>query len=165
MNDNLFDTLVHRLQNMEPFTIQKLGPDKVPVDWFTVEPSQLVSLVMLHPANIYADIQQIGVQILEWSRYVSQCQRMWEIHERRLRVYKAAYVVKGKETDPKVAIALLEQGYRSTPEYAELSEAVERASDAYNSVQGVLEALKTKRDMLKTFVRRGRDGNPEILAD
>lgn len=161
---SLYDQSVHRLQNMTPFNVQKLGPNG-PEDWWEVHPKDLVGIVIVHPAGLLADVQQAGVQQMEWARHVAQTQRVWEIHERILRTWKAGQVVKGKEADPKAAISFLEAQYRTDPHYAVLAQNVERAAEAHNCAQAVLDAVKLKAQMLRTFVRRGRDGNPEILAD
>lgn len=159
-----YDKHVQRLQNMSPFNIQRLDESGEPVDWWEIEPSTLVGMVLIDEATLHQSILDLGVQVMEWARYVSWCQRICDVHERRLRVFKAKMIVAGKEKDPKVAIALLEAAYRQLPEYEELSVAVDRATDAYNSTCAVVEALKAKREMLKTFARRMHDGNPEILA-
>ncbi len=161
---NQADQHIHRLQNLAPFTIQKLNAEGEPEDWWTVEPASLVGMVILNPTTLHQSILDMGVYIMEWSRHVARAQRIWEIHERRRTVWKAAQLVEGKEKDPKAPQWMLEAAYRQHPDYERLSANVDRAAEAHNCAQAVVDALKAKRDMMRSFVRRGHDGNPEILA-
>jgi hypothetical protein len=160
-----YDECVHRLQNLPSFTLSTIQEDGSIVPWWTVNPADLVPTLILRHARLHEDIQQIGVQIFEWARHVALAQRVWEIRERRLRVWKAEAFAAAKEKDPKAAKYMVEEAYRQLPDYENLCSEVDKAAEVHQCAQGVLDALKAKRDMLRSFVRRGRDGNPEILAD
>lgn len=160
----IYDAAVHRVQNLSPFNIQTLDDAGEPVDWWEVQPKDLAPQVVVNPATLGDDVSILPVQILEWSRHVARTQRVWEIRERRLRVWKARAIVAGKEENSKAPISLLESAYRTLPEYEKLASEVDRAAEAHNCATAMLDALKAKRDMMRNFVRRGVDGNPEILA-
>lgn len=161
---NAADEAVHRLQNIAPFTLQTILESGVIEDWWSPSPNELAELCVLREDRLYSDIVQIPVRIMEWSRIVAQAQRIWEIRTRELRTWKATEVVAGKEEDPKAAQYVLEEKYRGKEAYVALSEKVERAAEAVNAATAVLDGLKAKKDMLRMFVARNKDGNPEILA-
>lgn len=158
------DEAIHRLQNMAPFTLFTILDDGSITEWWTPSPSELAELVVLREDRLHQDIVQIGVHIMEWSRIAAQAQRVWEIQTRVLRTWKAQQMVEGKEKDAKAPQWLLEEQYRQKPKYDELSESIERAAEASNAANAVLEGLRAKKDMLRMFVRRTQDGNPEIHA-
>jgi hypothetical protein len=158
------DTIIARLQNMAPFNIHEVTGDGDTQPWFVVT-SAIVRDLVITEHNILEQVQQLASQIMYWGRLQAQAKRIWEIEERRYRIWRDKALLqfaKLKEREQsKTTKDQLEQQMRGTPGYHLWQERLERAEEAYNSVGAVLEGFRAKKELMRLVViRRAEDAAP-----
>jgi len=149
------------------------------VPWYEVT-GAIVDDLVLHDQNVGIQVQAIAAQIAHWSRLTAQAKRVWEIEERRYRIWRSKrelyYSEEPAEGTEKRGWALTKTGspkkptldaisalIRTEDEYEQWQDRIERAEEAFSAASGILDAFKAKRDMIRTVVWRNRDsGQPEL---
>jgi hypothetical protein len=175
----MLDQLIQRYQRLQPYSIYAINAEGAVSPWFEVTGAVAGELV-LNEQNLAQQVQYISVQISYWARLAAQCKRVWEIEDRNYRIWRSKTWLeilrepegdedkpgwrKTAKGDPKAPTKeQAEALYRMNPEYAAWQNRIERAEEAYNATQGILDACKAKRDMLKIAIRRNREtGAPEL---
>ena len=140
----------------------------------------VVNDLALHDQNVGVQVQAIAAQVAHWARLAAQAKRVWEIEERDYRIWRSGREVfyhtepdEGQEkrgwartktgAPKKPANDMIDSLIRTEPAYREWQNRIERAEEACTSAEGILEAFKAKRDMIRTVVWRNRDtGQPEL---
>lgn len=175
----ILDAYVQRYQNLEPFNVYSVDAEGEVTPWYEVN-GTIVQDLVLNDQAVGGQVQAIGAQIGHWARLVAQCKRVWEIEERNYRIWRSRtwldlinrpkiipgtseYEEKagwGRTAKGELKAPTKEQAealYRVDPEYAEWQNKIERAEEAYNAAEGILQAFKAKRDALRMVVRRNRE--------
>lgn len=159
-----FDAIVQRLQNLAPFNVYQITPDGTMAPWYEV-PGEIIKDVVIHAEGLATQVQVVAGQVAHWGRITAQAKRVWEAEERKYRVWKARQYL--ESVDPKrkpngwkkPTEKAIEAGYRLHPDYEALQLAIERAEEAYNSAQTLLDAFKAKQFALTSAVKRNADGS------
>lgn len=155
------DAYVARFQNLPTFNIYAVCADDGLEPWFEVGGDDLVRELVVDELDYMNDVACLPPLIQKWGRLSAQARRVWEVEERKLRSWKARFVIKtikdaeaAKEKRP--AKDAIEAMYRADAGYAERCRAVERAEEACNAAEAVLAAFRAKKDLLVRFatVRR-----------
>jgi len=168
--DNSADAIVARLQRMYPWKVQQVGKTGEPEDWFTVPPDKIVQELVIKEANLLAEVQVISAQIMYYGRLTAQCKRIWEIRERKYRVWRDGQALAlidptGKpKAWKKPTQAQVDQTIRTTPKYEVHYAAIEAAEEAYNATNAVLDGFRAKRDMMKAAIIRRNENSAPILC-
>lgn len=166
------DAIISRLQNMHPFNIWKIIENKngtVTIEpWYEVDGSIVHDLV-IKEHNLREQVQVVAAQIIHWGRMVSQTKRVWEITERLYRQWRDAQVLalldppkKAKDWKRPTEMMVNAQ-IRTMKDYAFHYQAQERAEEAYNSANLILDGFRAKKEMLKVAVIRRRDDGTPML--
>lgn len=163
--DNTHDAIVHRLQAIQPFTIQQIDTTTgTPSPWAQVTGPSILRDVVINPHSLRDQVDTISGFIAHWGRLVAQTRRVWQVHDRRYRHWRSTIELQvlkeGIEgLDKKPTVAAIEAHYRSLPEYAVMQTAIEDAEEAYNSAVAIFEAFKEKASQLRRDVRFNQDGS------
>jgi len=165
--NNLLDAYIARFQNMPPFNIYALADDGVnAVPWYEVT-SEIVKDLVVNELTIPAQVATIAADIQKWGRLTALAKRIWELEERGYRAWRSAFQLKVVNPDDKPkdwkkpTADTVESLYRIEPEYHRWHTRTERAEEAYNATEGVLQAFRAKKDMLYRFApRHFDDGMP-----
>ena len=169
----MLDEHIQKLQNMEPFQIYSIGSNGDVKPWYEVTGAIIQDLV-LRDQDIAMQVQMIAAQIAHWARMVTQCRRVWEIEQHNYRIWRSERFLyywespagddekpgwtKTAKGDPKAPTKeKIEALYRTDPDYVMWQIAIERAGEATSSAQGILDAFKAKRDVIRTVVWKNRD--------
>ncbi len=164
MNPGDLDLYLSRLQNQPSWNIHAVSQDgHSTIPWFEVGPDIYRELVV----NDFAAPAQaavLGAEIQKWGRLAALARRVWQVEERNYVAWRSAYLLKIYDPEEKPAgwkRPTKEQGesmYRSEPRYHQLQAQIERAEEAYNATDTVVQALKAKKDALIRFTSRYHDG-------
>lgn len=167
-NVALLDQYVARLQNVQPFNIFSIAGDGSIAPWYEVK-GDIVRDLIINESNLYAQVATVSAQVMHWGRLVAQARRIWEIEERNYRQWRARFTLdalnpKDKpESWKKPSQDHIEAMYQSTPEYAEHYKKIERAEEAFNAAQAIVDAFKAQRDMLRAaIVKHNDEGKPRL---
>jgi len=161
--EQLLAEYIQRLQNIQPFNIYKIDDDTGAVaPWFEVT-AEVVHDLVLREQGLGYQVQIIAGEIQKWNRLMAQCQRVWQIEERKYRIWRDGLYLAAIDPDDKPAgwkkppeSALAAQA-RVHPEYGRYYQAIERAEEAYNACKAVVEGFRAKKDMMKSYVVRYYD--------
>ncbi len=152
-----FDARVARLQHLEPFTVQRLNAAGVPEDWFAVT-GAIVAELVISPVRYEEQLALVSAQVGYWSRVSAQARRVLAVRERAYRAWQAAQYNAALTPDGdgwrKPTEKAIESGYRQHPDYPRYNEAIERAREAVEAVDGIVEAFKTQRVALRAVGER-----------
>ena len=165
----VLDEYVQRLQNLSPFNIYKINADGSVEPWWEVT-SAITADLVIYEQTLGHQVQIISGEINKWHRLKAQCYRVWQIEERGYRVWRDRFYLnaidpEGKEDGwKKPTEKAIEAMYRTSDEYATWNARIERAQEAHDSCDAIVEALRAKRDMLKTYVLSSRDGAAHQLS-
>lgn len=137
--------------------------------WYVVDGSVAHQLV-IREVELTEQVQLIAGQIMHWGRLAAQAKRVWEVEERNYRIWRDGTLLKLLEAAPgegekKKAPAQwqAEAMMRADPGYRTYQVRLERAEEAYNVAQAILEGFQAKKEMMKSAVIRSReDGAPRL---
>ena len=159
--DNFLDQYIARLQNVPGvniFAIADEGQNAVP--WFELSMPTVVADLVVNELTIPSQLSVVTAEIQKWGRFAALTKRVWELEERRYRAWKAAFYLAAVDpTDKpegwkKPTEGMLEAMYRTQPDYHRLQARVERAEEAYNTVDTTLQAFRAKKDVLIASKRK-----------
>jgi hypothetical protein len=158
--DNLLDQYIARFQNIPSFNIHALAGDGMKsVPWYEVTPA-IINDLIVNELTIPAQVATIAAEIQKWGRLAALAKRIWELEERGYRAWRSEFMLQefnpeGKPTGwKKPSTDTVEAMYRVSPEYAAWQIRVERAEEAYNATEALLQAFRAKKDMLMRFAPR-----------
>lgn len=158
--DNLLDQYIARFQNIPSFNIHALGADGLQaVPWYEVT-AEIVRDLVINELTIPMQVATIAADIQKWGRLAALAKRIWELEERAYRSWRSASMLKSLDpTDKpdgwkKPTTDAVEAMYRADPDYAKYQVRVERAEEAYNATEALLQAFRAKKDMLIRFAPR-----------
>lgn len=175
------DAHVQRLQNLPSFNIHSVdGDGKTTKPWYEVS-GVVVREIAINSNNLAVEVEVVSAQVAAWGRLAAQAKRIWEVTERRYRIWRdtkmlsyleppvtAAKKGKAKEGDEAEKWKAPTEAMRNAmihiePEYTQWQVDLERAEEAYNAALAVQDGFKAKRDMLKTYaVRVGDESAPHL---
>ena len=122
--------------------------------------SAVVGDLVVNELTIPAQLATVTAEIQKWGRFAALTKRVWELEERRYRAWRSEFQLhaidpEGKPKEWKKPTAdTVESMYRTQPEYHRLQARVERAEEAYNTVEATLQAFRAKKDVLIALKRR-----------
>jgi hypothetical protein len=161
--DNLLDQYIARFQNIPSFNIHALADDGMKsIPWYEVTP-EIVRDLVINELTIPIQVDTIAGDIQKWGRLSALAKRIWEIEERRYRAWRSAFMLKALDPSgkpdgwKKPTTDAIEAGYRVDPDYAKHQVQVERAEEAYNATESLLQAFRAKKDMLMRFALKYHD--------
>lgn len=159
---SLFDALVHRLQNIPSFNIHCINPDGTTSSWWEVTGDYIMKEVLIDENKLQEEVQCISGKIAHWGRYLSQCQRVSDIKKREYRIWKATKYVSFRSDGEKRTEKEIDSLIRIDSMYSQMYKEQERADEAHNSIQLIVDALLCKKSIIEKMVyRKNReDGAP-----
>ncbi len=164
------DEIIQQLQNLHPWNIQENLDDGTVQDWFAVTGPGIVPDLVIREDTLHEQVQLIASQIMYWGRMLAKTKLIWEIAERKYRVWRddMALTLTNPEGRPegwkKPTDKTVERLARTHPEYTAWYETTEKAEEAYNSTQAVLEGFKAKKEVMKMAVVRHKDNSAPTLS-
>lgn len=168
MDQTLLDKMTQKFQNMASVHLYSIDVEGRVHQWWTIDPKEcLMPELVLVEANLSEQVQTISANITYWQRYVAQAKRVWEVREREYRVWRDGKMLELAVPEPgstKVpAKDLREAKMRQDPEYLAYYNRTEEAEETYNTLVGMVDGLKAKREMMNLVVRRHvTDGAPYL---
>lgn len=163
----MLDAIIDRLQRIHSFNIHAVQEDGSVAPWWEVTGASVVPELIVTEADIMEQVQTISARIMHWGRMVAQCKRVCDIEERGYRAWRSQFFLNllvevgdGKKPTDKI----MEAQMRVTPEYAEWYERTERAEEAYNTANAVLDGFRAKKEMLRLAVYRRNEDGAAILS-
>lgn len=162
MDDAQYQAYIDRLTKIFPTEVKSIGEDGDTLIQGVVVDGNVVHDLILYPHTLDQQRTVNPSQIMWWGALLARAKRVWQIESRRLTIWKAAFRLKhegteSEETGKKLTKAQVEDLYRQEAEYLTLNIAVERAEEAYNTVEMAVEAFKAKGWFLNRDSRRGAD--------
>jgi hypothetical protein len=168
--EELFSQYMARFQNLPPFNIHKMVDDgRATTPWYDVHPSEhVIPELVIDELNLAHQVQTVTGQIHKWGRLESIAKRVWQIAERRYRVWRSKFFLE-KLSDPDVTIPTpkeksLEAMMRLDPGYEEHQLAIEQAEEAHTATEHILSAWREKSRLLQRFVQKHRDSAQPVLT-
>ena len=164
------DEIAQRLQNASTFNIWSIDETGKTQPWFAVSQEQVVRDLLIHEPTLGTQVQAISSQVQYWGRLAAQAKRVWEIEERRYRIWRSRFYLNAIMPPPddsswkKPTEKTIEAKYRVDPEYSVWQERLERAEEAFNATQAILDGFRAKAQLLKTYAMRVRDDAAPRLA-
>lgn len=161
---------VARLSNVPSFNVWQIGPADKIEPWKEFTGDLLVQDLVIHESALANDVGSVSVQIAHWGILEARAKRIWEVVERRYRMWRDGMVMKmstaptGDDKWKRPPEYLIEASYRTHKEYGVWQQALERAEEAYNCARVVREAFQAKRDMLRVSVTRAYDSSGPRLS-
>jgi len=154
------EAIVQRLTTIQPIDIHEVTEAGDTAPWLIVDGSVINTLVIWE-AGLTEQVQVISAQIMRWGRLAAQAKRIWEIEERNYRIWRDGFTVAlvhsiadEKKRPPQY---MIEAQMRVSPLYPLHQKKLERAEEAYNVAQAVLEGFRAKKDMLRSAVVRSQE--------
>jgi len=172
----LLDQYISRLSNLTSFNIHSVDETSDTVNpWYEVTGKNVVNDLVIFEATLQEQVQAISAQVMHWGRLSAQCRRVLAVVERQYRhwreILSASLYVKPADWDEEAdgvwkrpTGAQVEAAYRSHPDYTLWQKRIERAEEAYNAAEAVLDGFRCKRDMLKSAVYRRREESAPRLS-
>ena len=165
--DNVLDSYIARFQNIPSFNIYSLAKDGMSATpWYEVN-HEIAKHLVIDELTIPVQVNTIAGDIQQWGRLSALAKRVWELEERNYRIWRSGFLLEavnpeGKPKEWKKPSAdAIEAMYRMVPEYKIYQVKVERAEEAYNATEAILQAFRAKKDMLMRFAQKYReDGMP-----
>jgi hypothetical protein len=159
---SMYNVLVQRLQNISSFNIYTINLDGTVSPWWEVTGAHIIKEVFIDESNLQEEVQTISAKIGHWGRYCAQCKRVWDIKAREYRIWKAQQYLKYRNTGEKHTEKEIDSLIRVDPFYSNYYLEVERAEEAYNTISYVVQALMSKKEIIKSMVyrRNTEDGAP-----
>lgn len=170
MDQSLLDRMIQKFQNVPPIHLHRVDTDGNVSEWWTINPIEtFVPELVIVDANLAEQVQIISASITYWQRFIALAKRVWEVREREYRVWREGMFLRMMTPDPKDSgwkkptEKLAAAKIRQDPEYVGFYGKIEQAEETYNTLLGMVDGLKAKRDMLKIAVRRNAtDGAPYL---
>lgn len=157
------DAFRARLQNMPSWNINGVDRDgQSTFAWWEVGPDVIAELV-IDELNAQTQAMTIGAEIQKWGRLAALARRVWQIEERKYRAWRSAFLLTAMDPDgkpdgwKKPTKDQVEAAYRVDPEYHKIQVRVERAEEAFNATDCMVDALRAKKDALIRFAPTWRD--------
>lgn len=157
-----FDAIIQRLQNVLPWNIYWVTPTGDVEPWFEVTGGIAEELV-LYETSLQEQVQVIGGKIMDWGRYAAQARRVWQIEERKYRIWRDKTVLSlldpvtkpdgWKRPTEKQTDCII----RNDPEYIRHYQNTERAEEAYNCTVAVLDGFRAQKDMMKAAIIKSNE--------
>lgn len=158
-----------RLASIHPVNIWEV--DEATGDgrpWYLVDGSVAHQLV-IREVDLVEQVQLIAAQIMHWGRLAAQAKRVWEVEERNYRIWRDGAILRlseppaGDEKKKGMPQWQAEAAMRADPIYRMHQVRLERAEEAFNVAQSILEGFQAKKEMMKSSVIRSKeDGAPRL---
>jgi len=155
------DSVIARLQVIGDWNIYQLAANE-PTPFYKVTGAVVRDLVV-PDGDITDQLQAVAAPIAHWGRWAAQAKRIWEVEEHLYRIWRDGFALtlidpEGREKGwKKPTQAQVDQTVRTHPKYVEWQIKLERAEEAYLATQAVYEAMRAKKDVLKTLWFKNRD--------
>lgn len=166
MAENHLDEYVQAVQNIQPFNINRILPHGDVEPWFEVT-QEIAGELVIREERVGYLVQTVAAQVEKWGRLAAQAKRVWQVEERKYRVWRSEVFISAKRppVDPKEAKTWkkpsekdVEAQYRADPEYTVIHVRIEAAEEAYDAAKAIVEGFKAQRELLRTFARQDAGG-------
>jgi len=163
----IIQSMQRQALDFEVLGIDENKNETVPGD--RVLQAQVIDQCVIHDVYLREQVQLVASQIQHWERLAARAQRVFEMTERKYRIWREKTMLAAFEspTDPppakwkKPTVREAEAAYRVHPEYEAWGQRVERAREAWNACEANAKGFTAKRYMLEKTVRRSQaDGAP-----
>jgi len=148
------DAIIQRLQNIASFNIYQINTDGTCQPWYNVTGKEVVDNLLLSDSDLRGQVQTVNGRIAYWGRLASQAKRVLEIKEREYRIWKATIYLHYRNDGEKHTEKELDALIRTSPGYVDSYQQIERAEEAYNSTLAVVDAWKSKLQVMKMAIYR-----------
>lgn len=170
MANTILDQYLQRVQNIPGWNIHAITDDGMNVyPWYEVSSQQAVVDLVLDEQRLHEQVSTVTGEIQKWGRLSALARRVWEMEERAYRTWRSAYSLQQFDPEEKPkgwkrpTKEMVESKYRLDPAYHQCQMKIERAEEAFNATEIMLEAMRAKKDMLLKFAYRRRDdGLPQL---
>lgn len=165
----MLDVIIARLQSLISFNLYQVNADGSVSPWYEVSGANVIPDLVIREDTILEQVQTIAARIAHWGRLTAQAKRIWQIEDRNYRRWRDSFILEvlqasEKEGGKKPTDKTIEAMYRNNPTYSVLYDKVERAEEAYNAAQAILDGYRAKKDALKMSVYRVNEGDSSVLA-
>lgn len=151
------DGVIHALQNLPSWNIYGFDSTGTPVPWMEVMGVDVAEQLVIRESDIAFQVQTVSVQIMEWGVLAARAQRVWEVEQRLERTWKAQLLTGAMKAGEKLTEKQQEALYRADSAYDSWKVRVERAAEAVNCTQAVLEGFRAKKEMLRAAIRPAQE--------
>lgn len=155
------DAYVARFQSMPGVNLHSLtGDGNGTTPWFEVSMQSVVADLVVNELTVPAQLAVIAAEIQKWGRFSALAKRVWEVEERGYRAWRSAFMLAASNPEGKAkewkkpSGETIEAMYRVAPEYHTWQTRVERAEEAYNTVEAILLGFRAKKDVLLSSIRK-----------
>jgi hypothetical protein len=162
------DTLTKHIQKMQKgvssFRVQGIDEDKRELtDGQLVEMAQVINECVIHIDGEEDQRRLVSGQVATWGWIAARAQRVYERTEALYRRWREGEFWKAKQPpeDPEAAKKWkkptdkeAEATYRLHPEYEAWQFKIERAREAWNQCEAIVEGFKAKKDVMRRTQRR-----------
>lgn len=168
---NELDMIIARLQNVPDWNIHEVGPGGGSLaPWYQVASADVVNRLVVNEAKLHQQLAAVAAEVFHWARLAALARRVWEIRERELVIWRDLLAVdlldpaeKGEKWK-RPTEATVTATVHSMPEYAQFKREIERAEEAFNATQAVLEGFRAQLAVLKITVERAHDGSSPRMS-
>ncbi len=162
--NNILDQRIAYFQAMlQPFNIHRLteGADTAE-PWYEVNGEDAVRQLVINHLDIPNQVDMIGMQIANWGRNVAMAKRVYQLADRRYRIWRENMRLTvlqdaEKAEEKKPTEKTIEGIYRASADYCVYKRELERSEEAQTSAEAMLIGLKAKRDMLTAYAPMYRE--------
>lgn len=165
----MLDAIIGRLQNLHPFNIYEIDPITGDIKpWYSVVAPTVLPELVIQENNLTEQIQVVSAQIAHWGRLTAQAKRIWAIAERKYRIWRDTQqllIINTPDDKKKPTQATIDATIRTMPEYSVHYQNIERAEEAYNAANAILDGFRAKKEMMKLAIRRDQEtGAAQLTA-
>jgi hypothetical protein len=168
---NELDQVIARLQNVPGWEIYQIPPGGGdPKPWYAVTGRDVVARLVIQDGRLSEQVSVVAAEIFHWSRLAATARRIWEIREREHRVWRDKMASEMLDPEGKPAgwkrptEAAVTAAAHAHPLYCTYLQEVERAEEAYNATQAVVEGFRAQLAMLRVAVERVQAGAAPRLS-
>lgn len=157
------DAYIARLQHLPSFNIHAITQDGLnSVPWYEVGPEVFRELV-IDELTAPTQAARVASEIQQWGRLSALARRVWQLEERSYRAWRSAFLLTAMDPGDKPdgwkrpTKDQMDAAYRTEPKYHEFQVRIERAEEAYNASEAMVQALRAKKDALIRFASTWHD--------
>lgn len=164
----MLQTMQRQTLDFEVLDIDEEANELVP--GVRYQQAQVVDQCVIHDTYLREQVQLVGAQVQQWERLAARAQRVYEMTERKYRIWREQRTLEAFEKPAdatkdwkKPTVKEAEAAYRVHPDYELWQLKIERAREAWNACEANAKGFEAKRYMMKNTVRRSEvDGTPML---
>jgi hypothetical protein len=160
---NKLDAYVATLSQFKGWELQQVNERGEVLPHLRLTPETIIPRCVLSHGSLGFDLDVIAGEIATFGRMSAQARLVWVVRAREFKCWKAErsidlrkeYVKQGLKPPSK---ELIQDSYRTHPDYAATSLRVELAEEAYLAQEAAYQAFRAKHEVLVRDTFRARDG-------